>query len=38
MCLNNCYSDSEDKKVSSCSFTGSKQKRLIKLKMVLHEI
>lgn len=38
MCLNDCYNDSEDKKVSSYSFTRPKQKQLIKLKMALQEI
>lgn len=37
MCLNDCYNDSEDKKVSSYSFTRPKQKELIKLKIALHE-
>lgn len=38
MCLNDCYNDSEDKKVSSYSFTRPKQKQLMKLKMILGKI
>lgn len=38
MCLNDCYGDSDDKKISSYSFTGPKQKQLIKLEMVLNEL